>query len=87
MDRLILIFKMVRVHLNIQLSVPVENYLSDPEEQNAPENFMGFDLIMKLQPTVSVHCKRLLKPLKSGLMVNDRILAVTSANQFSHLKI
>ena len=29
------------------VSVPVENYLSDLEEQNAPENFMGFDLSMK----------------------------------------
>ena len=31
------------------VSVPVENYLSNPDEQNAPENFMGFDLSMKLQ--------------------------------------
>ena len=59
------------------VSVPVENYLSDPEEQNAPENFMGFDLSMKLQPTVGVIAKDA-EASKSGLMVNDRILAVNS---------
>jgi len=59
------------------VSVPVENYLSDPEEQNAPENFMGFDLSMKLQPTVGVIAKDA-EAFKSGLMVNDRILAVNS---------
>jgi len=59
------------------LSVPVENYLSDPEEQNTPENFMGFDLSMKLQPTVGVIAKDT-EAAKSGLMVNDRILAVNS---------
>ncbi len=59
------------------VSVPVENYLSDPEEQNAPENFMGFDLFMKLQPTVGEIAKGA-EASKSGLMVNDRILAVNS---------
>ena len=59
------------------VSVPVENYLSDPEEQNTPENFMGFDLSMKLQPTVGVIAKDA-EASKSGLMVNDRILAVNS---------
>ena len=59
------------------LSVPVKNYLSDPEEQNAPENFMGFDLVMKLQPTVGVIAPDS-EAAKSGLMVNDRILAVNS---------
>ena len=59
------------------VSVPVENYLSEPEEQNAPENFMGFDLSMKLQPTVGVIAKDA-EASKSGLMVNDRILAVNS---------
>ena len=39
------------------VSVPVENYLSDPDEQNTPENFMGFDLSMKLQPTIGVIAK------------------------------
>ena len=60
-----------------KVSVPVENYLSDPNEQNAPENFMGFDLSMKLQPTVGVIAKDA-EASKSGLMVNDRILAVNS---------
>ena len=59
------------------VSVPVENYLSDPEEQNTPENFMGFDLSMKLQPTVGEIAKDT-EAAKSGLMVNDRILAVNS---------
>ena len=59
------------------VSVPVENYLSDPDEQNAPENFMGFDLSMKLQPTIGVIAKDS-KAAKSELMVNDRILAVNS---------
>ena len=59
------------------VSVPVENYLSDPEEQNTPENFMGFDLSIKLQPTVGVIAKDT-EAAKSGLMVNDRILAVNS---------
>ncbi|MEL0243702.1 MAG: RIP metalloprotease RseP, partial [Gammaproteobacteria bacterium] len=59
------------------VSVPVENYLSDPDQQNAPENFMGFDLSMKLQPTVGVIAKNT-EAAKSELMVNDRILAVNS---------
>ena len=59
------------------VSVPVENYLSNPDEQNAPENFMGFDLSMKLQPTIGVIAKDS-KAAKSELMVNDRILAVNS---------
>ena len=69
------------------VSVPVENYLSDLEEQNAPENFMGFDLSMKLQPTVGVIAKDA-EASKSGLMVNDRILAVNSKsiNSFDDLR-
>ena len=59
------------------VSIPVENYLSNTDEQNAPENFMGFDLSMKLQPTVGVIAKDS-KALEAGLMVNDRILAVNS---------
>tara|TARA_B100001113_G_scaffold224298_1_gene184179 strand:- start:311 stop:1537 length:1227 start_codon:yes stop_codon:yes gene_type:complete len=63
--------------IEYMVSVPVENYLSDPEEQNAPENFMGFDLLMKLEPTVGVIAKDS-EAFKSELMVNDRILAVNS---------
>jgi len=59
------------------VSIPVENYLSNTDEQNAPENFMGFDLSMKLQPTVGVIAEDS-KALEAGLMVNDRILAVNS---------
>jgi regulator of sigma E protease len=70
------------------VSVPVENYLSNPDEQNAPENFMGFDLSMKLQPTVGVIAKDS-EAAKSELMVNDRILAVNSQSikSFEDLRI
>ena len=70
------------------VSIPVENYLSNTDEQNAPENFMGFDLSMKLQPTVGVIAKDS-KALEAGLMVNDRILAVNSQsiNSFGDLQI
>jgi regulator of sigma E protease len=70
------------------VSVPVENYLSDPDEQNTPENFMGFDLSMKLQPTIGVIAKDT-EAAKSGLMVNDRILAVNSQSikSFEDLRI
>ena len=70
------------------VSIPVENYLSNADEQNAPENFMGFDLSMKLQPTVGVIAKDS-KALEAGLMVNDRILAVNtqSINSFGDLQI
>ena len=63
--------------LEYTVPVPVENYLSDPEKQNAPENFMGFDLSMKIQPTVGVIAKDA-EVANSELMVNDRILAVNS---------
>ena len=59
------------------VSVPVNNYLSDPNEQNAPENFMGFELSMKLQPTVGVIAKDS-NAAKSELKVNDRILEANS---------
>lgn len=70
------------------VSIPVENYLSNTDEQNAPENFMGFDLSMKLQPTVGVIAEDS-KALEAGLMVNDRILAVNtqSINSFGDLQI
>jgi regulator of sigma E protease len=70
------------------VSVPVENYLSDPDEQNTPENFMGFDLSMKLQPTIGVIAKDT-EAAKSGLMINDRILAVNSQSikSFEDLRI
>jgi regulator of sigma E protease len=60
-----------------EIFVPVENYLSDPTEQNAPENFMGFALSMKLQPTVGIISKDS-NAAQSELRVNDRILAVNS---------
>ena len=63
--------------LEYTVPVPVENYLSDPEKQNAPENHMGFDLSMKIQPTIGVIAKDA-EVANSELMVNDRILAVNS---------
>jgi len=63
--------------LDYSVAVPVENYLSDPEKQNAPENYMGFDLSMKIQPTVGAIAKDA-KVANSELMVNDRILAVNT---------
>tara|TARA_A100001015_G_scaffold59426_1_gene65527 strand:- start:939 stop:2282 length:1344 start_codon:yes stop_codon:yes gene_type:complete len=59
------------------VSVPVNNYLSDPNEQNAPENFMGFELSMKLQPTVGAIASDS-NAAKSELKVNDRILEANS---------
>jgi len=60
-----------------EVSVPVNDYLSDPNEQNAPENFMGFALSMKLQPVVGVIAKDS-NAAKSELKVNDLILAANS---------
>ena len=70
------------------VSVPVENYLSNPDEQNAPENFMGFSLLMKLQPTVGVIAKDA-QAAQSDLKVNDLILAVNSQpiKSFEDLRI
>jgi len=61
----------------IKVSIPVENYLSNPDEQNAPENFMGFNLSLKLQPTVGAIAKNSFA-YEYGLRVNDRILEVNS---------
>ena len=70
------------------VSLPVENYLSNPEEQNAPENFMGFNLSMKLQPTVGAIAKDSYAS-ENGLKVNDRILEVNSQSirSFEDLQI
>ena len=61
----------------VKVSIPVENYLSNLDEQNAPENFMGFNLSMKLQPTVGAIDKSS-AAYANGLKVNDRILEVNS---------
>lgn len=67
--------------------VPVNNFLSDTEQQNAPENFMGFNLLMKLQPIVGLIAKDS-KAFESGLRVNDRILEVNNQpiNSFEDLQ-
>ena len=64
------------------ISIPVENFLSSAEEQNAPENFLGFKIVMKMQPLVGVISKDS-PALQNGLMVNDRILAVNSEPIYS----
>ena len=71
-----------------EVSVPVNDYLSDPNEQNAPENFMGFVLSMKLQPVVGVIAKDS-NAAKSELKVNDLILAANSQpiKSFEDLRI
>ena len=66
------------------ITIPVENFLSSVEEQNAPENFLGFKIAMKMQPLVGVISKES-PALQSGLMVNDRILAVNSQPIYCHL--
>ncbi len=74
--------------LEYDVSVPVSDYLSDPNEQNAPENFMGFELSMKLQPTVGLIAKDS-NAAKSELKVNDRILEANSQRiqSFEDLRI
>ena len=41
-----------------KVSVPVENYLSDPDQQNAPENFMGFNLLMNENINIKTHISK-----------------------------
>ena len=62
--------------------IPIDNFLSSPEEQNTPENFLGFKLDMKMQPLVGVISKDS-PALINGLQVNDRILAVNSQTIYS----
>ena len=59
------------------VSLPVTDYLSNQDEQNEPENFMGFNLSMKLQPTIGAIAKDSLARV-NGLKVNDRILEVNN---------
>ena len=69
------------------ISVPVENYLSNTDEQNAPEKFMGFNLSMKIKPIVGMISQDALVA-KSDLKVNDYIIGVNSQpiNAFEDLK-
>jgi regulator of sigma E protease len=68
--------------------VPVKDYLSNTEEQNAPEKFLGFSLSIKLQPTVGDIAENS-KAIESGLKVNDRFLAVNNKpiHSFEDLRI
>ena len=70
------------------VSLPVTDYLSNQDEQNEPENFMGFNLSMKLQPTIGAIAKDSLARV-NGLKVNDRILEVNNQliNSFEDLQI
>ena len=71
-----------------KVSVPVENYLSDPNEQNAPENFMGFNLSLKLQPTRWRNCSRFFG-YQNGLrlMIEFLLLIVSQSKSFEDLRI
>ena len=62
--------------------IPIDNFLSSPEEQNTPENFLGFKLDMKMQPLVGVISEGSPASI-NGLQVNDRILAVNSQTIYS----
>ena len=77
-----LVFKSRDGRQQENISIPVENFLSSAEEQNAPENFLGFKIVMKMQPLVGVISKDS-PALQNGLMVNDRILAVNSEPIYS----
>ena len=70
------------------VSLPVTDYLSNQDEQNEPENFMGFNLSMKLQPTIGAIAKDSLARV-NGLKVNDRILEVNNQliNSFEDVQI
>ncbi len=70
------------------VSLPVTDYLSNQDEQNEPENFMGFKLSMKLQPTIGAIAKDSLARV-NGLKVNDRILEVNNQliNSFEDVQI
>jgi regulator of sigma E protease len=70
------------------VSLPVTDYLSNQDEQNEPENFMGFNLSMKLQPTIGAIAKDSLARV-NGLKVNDRILEVNNQliNSFEDIQI
>ncbi len=70
------------------VSLPVTDYLSNQDEQNEPENFMGFNLSMKLQPTIGAIAKDSLAHV-NGLKVNDRILEVNNQliNSFEDVQI
>ena len=71
-----------------KVSLPVTDYLSNQDEQNEPENFMGFNLSMKLQPTIGAIAKDSLARV-NGLKVNDRILEVNNQliNSFEDVQI
>jgi len=63
--------------LEYRIDVPVNNFLDSSESQASPENFLGFDLLVKLQPTIGGVLKDSPADL-NGLKVNDRILSVNN---------
>ena len=77
-----LLFKSQDGQRQENISIPINNFLSSPEEQNTPENFLGFKLDMKMQPLVGVISKDSPASI-NGLQVNDRILAVNSQTIYS----
>ncbi|MDA9154472.1 RIP metalloprotease RseP [Gammaproteobacteria bacterium] len=59
------------------IMIPVTDFLSSAEEQNAPEGFLGFGLTMKMKPIVGMISKESQAGL-NGLKINDLILSANS---------
>jgi regulator of sigma E protease len=62
--------------------MPLQDFLATAEEQNNPESFLGFGLVMKMQPIVGMIAKDSEAGV-NGLKVNDLILSANSQTIFS----
>ena len=64
------------------INIPLTDFLATAEEQNNPESFLGFGLVMKMQPMVGMIAKDS-QARVNGLKVNDLILSANSQTIFS----
>ena len=64
------------------INIPLKDFLATAEEQNNPESFLGFGLVMKMQPMVGMIAKDS-QARVNGLKVNDLILSANSQTIFS----
>lgn len=64
------------------INIPLTDFLATAEEQNNPESFLGFGLVMKMQPMVGMIAKDSQAGV-NGLKVNDLILSANSQTIFS----
>ncbi len=64
------------------INIPLKDFLATAEEQNNPESFLGFGLVMKMQPMVGMIAKDSQAGV-NGLKVNDLILSANSQTIFS----